>query len=109
VEHPQTKLARIFGLEGDAWMRRANPLSVWTRFTVLPLLAIAIWSRTWIGWWSLVPLPLRPALQRRRTILSRGYERTKARGRVSRTTSVARRLERSRRSSRRLRGLTRIV
>lgn len=54
----QSKLARIFGLKGYAWMRHANPLSVWTRFMVLPLLAVAIWSRDWIGWWSLVPVGL---------------------------------------------------
>ena len=54
----QTKLARLFGLDGEAWMRHANPMSVWTRFTVLPLLVIAIWSRDWIGWWSLVPIAL---------------------------------------------------
>ena len=53
-----TKLARLFGLKGEAWMRHANPVSVWTRFAVLPLLAAAIWSRDWIGWWSLVPIAL---------------------------------------------------
>ena len=35
-------------------MRHANPVSVWIRFAVLPLLALAVWSRVWIGWWSLV-------------------------------------------------------
>ena len=39
-------------------MRHANPVSVWTRFAVLPLLAVAVWSRDWIGWWSLVPIAL---------------------------------------------------
>ena len=53
-----TKLARLFGLQGEAWMRHANPVSVWTRFAVLPLLAAAVWSRDWIGWWSLVPIAL---------------------------------------------------
>jgi hypothetical protein len=53
-----TKLARLFGLKGEAWMRHANPISVWTRFAVLPLLAVSIWSRDWIGWWSLVPIAL---------------------------------------------------
>jgi hypothetical protein len=48
----------MFGLEGDNWMRHANPVSVWTRFSVLPLLAISVWSRDWIGWWSLVPIAL---------------------------------------------------
>jgi hypothetical protein len=27
----QTKLARLFGLEGETWMRHANPLSVSSR------------------------------------------------------------------------------
>jgi hypothetical protein len=49
----ERSVARLFGLEGERWMRHANPLSVWTRFAVLPLLALAIWSREWIGWWSL--------------------------------------------------------
>ena len=31
------RVAKLFGLEGDAWMRHATPLSVWTRFGVLPL------------------------------------------------------------------------
>ena len=53
-----TKIARLFGLQGDAWMRHANPVSVWTRFAVLPLLAVSIWSRQWIGWWSLIPIAL---------------------------------------------------
>lgn len=35
-------------------MRHANPASVWTRFTVLSLLSLAIWSRDWIGVWCLV-------------------------------------------------------
>jgi hypothetical protein len=54
----ERRIARIFGLEGESWMRHANPLSVWTRFSVLPLLAIAIWSRDWIGWLSLFPIGL---------------------------------------------------
>ena len=37
----------------DVWRRRANPWSVYTRFA-----AIAIWSRTWIGWWCLLPIAL---------------------------------------------------
>jgi hypothetical protein len=49
-------MAKVFGLEGDAWQRHANPLSVYTRIPIPPLLAAAIWSRTRIGWWSLVPV-----------------------------------------------------
>lgn len=33
-----------------AWARHANPWSVWTRNTALPLLVLAFWSRVWIGW-----------------------------------------------------------
>jgi hypothetical protein len=54
----EAKIARLFGLKGDSWLRHANPVSVWSRFAVLPLLAISIWSRDWIGWWSLVPIVL---------------------------------------------------
>lgn len=32
------RVARLFGLRGESWMRHANPWSVWTRFSVLPLL-----------------------------------------------------------------------
>jgi hypothetical protein len=31
---------------------------VWTRYTVLPLLMVAIWSRVWLGWWSVLPVAL---------------------------------------------------
>ena len=37
-------------------MHHANPWSFWTRFTVLPLLILAIWSRVWLGWWAFVPI-----------------------------------------------------
>jgi hypothetical protein len=54
----ERRVAKLFGLEGDNWARHANPASVWTRFAVLPLLAVSIWSRDWIGWWCLVPIVL---------------------------------------------------
>ena len=54
----ERRVARLFGLQGDSWQRHANPLSVWTRFAVLPLLALAVWSRDWIGWWSLAAVAL---------------------------------------------------
>ena len=56
IRTSERRVARVFGLEGDAWMRHANPRSVWTRFTCLSLLALAIWSRDWIGWYSLIPI-----------------------------------------------------
>jgi hypothetical protein len=54
----ERRVARLFGLQGESWQRHANPLSVWTRFAVLPLAALAIWSRDWIGWWSLAAVAL---------------------------------------------------
>ena len=54
----ERRVAKAFGLEGDKWMRHANPTSVWTRFAILPVLAVAIWSYDWIGWWSLAPTVL---------------------------------------------------
>jgi hypothetical protein len=52
------KIAKLFGLEGESWMRHANPASVWTRFTVVSILSLAIWSRDWIGAWCLIGVAL---------------------------------------------------
>lgn len=52
------RYARAVGMTDEAWKRHANPWSVWTRFAAIPLMMLAIWSRTWIGWWSLVPVAL---------------------------------------------------
>ena len=48
------RVARTFGMTDEAWRRHANPWSVWTRFAAIPLMLLAVWSRTWIGWWSLL-------------------------------------------------------
>jgi hypothetical protein len=52
------RIAKLFGLEGESWMRHANPASVWTRFTVLSILSLAIWSRDWIGAWCVIGVGL---------------------------------------------------
>ena len=49
-------LARAFQMSPEVWARHANPLSVWTRYAALPVLIFAIWSRAWIGWWSVLPV-----------------------------------------------------
>jgi hypothetical protein len=54
----ETRVAKLFGLQGERWMRHANPASVRTRFAVLPLLVLSIWSWSWIGWWCLIPIAL---------------------------------------------------
>ena len=46
----ERKVAKVFNLTDDNWMKHANPWSVWTRYSVLPLIVLAFWSRIWIGW-----------------------------------------------------------
>jgi len=38
----------------EDWLKHANPWSLATRIVILPLLILAIWSRIWIGWYSLI-------------------------------------------------------
>jgi hypothetical protein len=47
-------IAKVFSMSDAVWERHANPLSVWTRYSVLPVLVIAFWSRAWLGWWSII-------------------------------------------------------
>lgn len=51
-------IAKVFRLTDENWMKHANPWSVWTRYSVLPLIAFAFWSRVWVGWWYLIPAVL---------------------------------------------------
>ena len=46
---------KFMSMDDEVWARHANPWSVWSRFTVLPLFAAAIWSRVWLGWAALLP------------------------------------------------------
>lgn len=48
----------LFHMTDEVWERHANPWSVWTRYSALPLLVLAVWSRTWWGWWAVVPILL---------------------------------------------------
>jgi len=48
------KVTNLFGLNNETWIQHSNKWSVWTRFFILPFFAIAIWSRIWIGWYSLL-------------------------------------------------------
>ena len=47
---------RAMAMDDAAWARHANPLSVFSRFAILPVLALAAWSRVWLGWWALLPV-----------------------------------------------------
>lgn len=48
----------LMRMDDRVWARHASGWSVATRFTCLPLIALAIWSRGWIGWWALPALAL---------------------------------------------------
>ena len=50
------RIARLFAMDARVWERHANPWSVWTRVAAFPLLVLAVWSRAWLGWWSLAPV-----------------------------------------------------
>jgi len=52
------RIAVLFKMDDITWGRHANPWSVWTRFIILPALALVIWSRVWLGWYSLIPIGL---------------------------------------------------
>jgi hypothetical protein len=54
----EKKIAKAFNLTSDNWMRHANPWSVGTRYSVLPIIVLAFWSRIWIGWWCAIPAAL---------------------------------------------------
>lgn len=48
---------RMMGMSDAVWERHAHPFSAWSRVVLgAPLLVLAIWSRDWIGWWSLLAL-----------------------------------------------------
>lgn len=44
---------RIMGMDDAAWARHSNPLSGWSRVSILPLISLAVWSRVWLGWYAL--------------------------------------------------------
>jgi len=46
----ESRLASAFAMDERTWARHANPWSVYTRATALPLLIAALWSRAWLGW-----------------------------------------------------------
>ncbi len=54
----ERRLADLFNLTDENWMKHSNPISVWSRYSVLPLVVIAFWSRLWLGWWCLIPAVL---------------------------------------------------
>lgn len=63
----ESRIARLFSMSDDTWKKHANPWSVWTRFTALPALVVAVWSRVrniLLGDWSAIEKELRNDFQR---------------------------------------------
>lgn len=54
----EKRIAKIFKLDGESWMKHTNPWSIWTRFATLPFIILAVWSRVWIGWYCLIPIAI---------------------------------------------------
>jgi len=52
----ERKIAQLFRMDEKARRRHSNPWSVYSRFSMVPLLALVFWSRVWLGWWSLAPI-----------------------------------------------------
>ena len=49
---------KLMAMDEATWQRHANPWSVYTRFTILPLMSLAFYSREWIGLYSLIFIAL---------------------------------------------------
>ncbi|MEZ8098908.1 DUF6653 family protein [Vibrio bivalvicida] len=46
---------KAMSMNDSAWAKHSSPWSVYSRFTILPLLTLALASRDWLGWYSLIP------------------------------------------------------
>ncbi len=51
----ERKIANVFNLSDENWKKHSNPISVWTRYSVLPIIILSFWSRIWLGWWCVIP------------------------------------------------------
>jgi len=51
-------MQRLMRMDEESWKRHANPWSVYSRMTVLPLLTLTLLSRQWLGWSAAVPVAL---------------------------------------------------
>ncbi|OIP75516.1 MAG: hypothetical protein AUK06_01615 [Parcubacteria group bacterium CG2_30_36_18] len=52
----EQKIASLFKMDEKARRRHSNPWSVYSRFSMIPLLGLAFWSRAWLNWWALAPI-----------------------------------------------------
>ena len=50
------KIAGLFQMDEKTRRRHSNPWSGYSRFSMVPLIGLAFWSRVWLGWWALAPI-----------------------------------------------------
>tara|TARA_Y100000758_G_scaffold177082_1_gene125961 strand:- start:641 stop:1210 length:570 start_codon:yes stop_codon:yes gene_type:complete len=50
--------AKSMSMTDEVWNRHSNPWSVYTRFTVMPIMSVCFWSRDWIGLYFIAPVLL---------------------------------------------------
>lgn len=50
------QLEKLMSMDESTWHKHSNPWSVYTRFTLLPLISLAFWSRDWIGIYSVLAI-----------------------------------------------------
>ena len=49
---------KLMVMDDETWSRHSNPWSVYTRFTTLPLISFAFYSREWVGLYSVILIAL---------------------------------------------------
>jgi hypothetical protein len=45
----ESKIANLYRMDEKARRRHSNPWSGYSRFSMIPLIALAFWSRAWPG------------------------------------------------------------
>lgn len=54
-----TKYAeKVMLMDDETWQKHANPWSVYSRFTALPIVSLAFWSREWLDTYSMIFIAL---------------------------------------------------
>ncbi|NOH24914.1 DUF6653 family protein [Vibrio europaeus] len=46
---------KAMSMDDDTWAKHSSPWSVYSRFSILPMLTSALASREWLGWYALIP------------------------------------------------------
>jgi hypothetical protein len=49
---------RMMAMDETSWAKHANPLSVYSRMSILPLMTLAVISRVWLGWYAIPAIAL---------------------------------------------------